>query len=253
MLKNWFQQIFIQVIYDQWIKPYLPDLAGLAVSGLGWVFADEATPLWVYGLYVIGGILISLLFRDLRSRRQSLAPSAEEKHSIEFFATANELEDRYPGSKTFKPGNKIYAYFLTGEGVFSPHSDRIERFGRLILPKPDCAYITLLNTLMPSGLNPYVNFQPQIMVTTAIAKKEEVRRQQQIGHSDPLVKWFDDFIGFSLLFCNPDQDNGFVHITNVVPFLKSKWQPTFRLERCKNKQLFDDLFEAFQGIAKASN
>ncbi len=244
-IKAWAEHFAIQATLEL-IKHYLPQITGSIVTAAGWLTAPDNAPWWFYLGFAIAGILICLLWLNLRKQRDE-AKSIKDMEGIEFFSTREELDEKYPLSGTFKEGNEIHAHFLSGEGVFSPHNDRMKLVRSLILPSVDAEYLTALQTLYASGANPYVHIASQIKTTTGIAKRQEKE------HGREIVKWFDSFTGYSFLFCNPQRDDGWVHITTTVPLLKAKWQPTYRLERKKQKELFDNLFLAFGELWKQCN
>ena len=104
----------------------------------------------------------------LKRIRIGLAPLNSER--VEFFGTIGELRERHPIHETFKPGNEIHAYFLSGEGVFAEHNDYIKCVKRLLLPKPDAMNLATLQTLS----NVYADCGSQIERTRALARKNNV-------------------------------------------------------------------------------
>lgn len=156
---------------------------------------------------------------------------------VEFFSTIDELRARYPLSETFKPGNDIHAYFLSGEGVFAEHNDYIKRVKRLILPRPDAANIATLQTLS----NSYVDFRTQINKTLALAEKNNIP-----------ARLFQDFTGVSLLFCNPDGADGWIHVGVIIPGSESAQRQHYRIERSRHEQAFLSLYKTFNTLWEAS-
>ena len=168
------------------------------------------------------------------NKRNAVGPSGKV---IEFFKDRTELENRQPIPEIFKEGNEIHGYFLTGEGLFSPHNNNMKYVKRLILPNPNGSYLKRLTKLQP---NKYLNVPEQIKITSYLAKQEKK------------VKWFDDYIGMGILICNPYQSDGWMHIEFFVPYLNQWSKPAIRIEKNSHPDVFKGILEAFDSMWDAS-
>lgn len=153
--------------------------------------------------------------------------------SIEFFPTIDDLRAAHPLPKTFSRENEIHAYFLSGEGVFTEHTDYIKCVKRLILPNPYGANIERLKPIAPS-----VNYETQILTC----------RQMALDHDPKSVRLYKDFLGMSLLFCNPNKQEGWVQIGPILPYTEPRERPHFRLYRANNEGVFLSLYGTFDKL-----
>jgi hypothetical protein len=207
-------------------------------------------PFWAYecfGLLIFFSAIVGLLIgykRDIEERLSKKAestvqpPAINAQPSIEFFPTIDDLRSHHPLHETFKPGNDIHAYFLSGEGVFAEYTDYIKCVKRLILPKPDASYLAILQTLP----NSYADFKSQIIETRALASKNNIP-----------VRLFDDFTGVSILFCNPDRPDGWVQLGFIIPCSESRNRPHFRLYKAAHERAVLDLYETFNQLWENSS
>jgi hypothetical protein len=161
---------------------------------------------------------------------KSLSAGEIFPEGIEFFATIDDLRAGHPLRETFKQGNELHAYLLSGEGVFEEYTDYIKCVKRLILPKPDAAYLAIMRTLP----NSYADFRTKIITTRALAMKNNVP-----------VRLFDDFTGVSILFCNPDRSDGWVQLGLIIPCSESRERPHIRLYKASNEEAVKSLYKTF--------
>jgi hypothetical protein len=122
--------------------------------------------------------------------------------------------------------------FLSGEGVFSADLRRFNQVRRLILPSPDGQYLRQLQT---HSINEYLYAPDQIKKTTKLGKERRVD-----------IKWFEDFIGMSLLFCNPEEAAGWVQIELSVPFIEGAYKQSIKVDKSSHPEVFKVLYSAFQ-------
>ena len=108
----------------------------------------------------------------------------------------------------------------------------------LLLPKPDGSYLHRLATISP---NIYLKIPDQIRATTKLAKRYNVP-----------VRWFDDFIGMGILFCNPDEPNAWAHIELSIPSIESENKLTIRIERSSHPQTYLRIYAAFKKMWEES-
>lgn len=186
----------------------------------------------VYGL----SQLVRLRWRSPVYRDALLPP--QEKNGIEFFPTIEDLRVKHPLSETFKPGNEIYAYFLTGEGVFAEHSDYVKCIKQLILPEPNENNLARLRRL-----NSSIDYESQIMTYA-----NKVRQ-----HDRRLVRFHEDFLGISLLFCNPSKSDGWVQLGIILPETESSERQHFRFPKAIHESGFISLYKTFEKIWNKSD
>lgn len=207
-------------------------------------------PLWTYevaGLLIFFCAIIGLLIghkRDIDERlskkaeptNQSVAGSAQL--DIEFFSTIDDLRAKHPLSETFKPENDIHAFFLSGEGVLGEHSEYVKCVKRLILPQPDDNNLARLR-----GISKTIDFKSQIYTCRNMARQNNVKS----------VRFYKDFTGISLLFCNPDRLEAWVQVGMILPESESRERHHYRLYKSKNEKAFLSLYETFNRLWIDSN
>jgi hypothetical protein len=196
------------------------------------------------GVFIFSATLVAIVLGDRDNQKaESVKKVSRQKQQadgsdgIEFFPTMDDLRARHPLSETFKPGNEIHASFLSGEGVFAEHNDYIKCVKRLILPKPDAPTIATLQTFLDS----YIDYRTQIPTYRSLAQRNHVP-----------VRLFQDFIGLSLLFCNPDRQDGWVQVGIIVPGQPSAERPHWRIYRNKHEKAVLSLYNTFDKLWKAS-
>lgn len=231
----------------------LLDLLGWKTQGVAvlssllsfaWLWEPGNRPLAVIAisLVVIGVSSISIAWQVKhgavkKAEPPTLLSDSEVPAGIDFFANIDELRQRHPLPETFKPGNEIHAYFLSGEGVFAEYNDYIKCVKRLILPTPDAANLATLEALSGS----YSDYKTQIPKYRALALKNNVP-----------VRLFQDFIGMSLLFCNPDRQDGWVQVGIIIPGSESRERQHYRLYKGKNEKAFLSLYRTYNRLWEAS-
>jgi len=122
----------------KWAPSVAFGLAGVGFDVSGYHNQTLATIILDSCRYFLG----SSAWTYLKRIRIGIAPLNSER--VEFFGTISELRERHPIHETFKPGNEIHAYFLSGEGVFAEHNDYTKCVKRLLLPKPDAMNLATL-------------------------------------------------------------------------------------------------------------
>ncbi|MEO5956224.1 MAG: hypothetical protein ABIR36_11120 [Nitrospiraceae bacterium] len=191
---------------------------------------------------VVCGFSIWLQVRDRGSETSNARhnPSGRNRsdgESVEFFGTINELRMRHPLPETFKPGNEIHAYLLSGEGIFAEHSKYVRYVKRLILPLPTGANMDMLKSLSNS-----LDYGAQILRCRDMALRNDKKS----------VRLYRNFLGMSLLFCNPDRQDGWVQIGPILPGTESAERQHFRLYRAKHEDAFLSFYKAFQWLWEES-
>jgi hypothetical protein len=75
---------------------------------------------------------------------------------VEFLATREELDSKYPLSEQLRPGNKVYGAWLTGKAVFAGHRQALEQgiLQKVVLPHPDSPTLKSLS----ASLTPHDTF-----------------------------------------------------------------------------------------------
>ena len=82
--------------------------------------------------------------------------------------------------------------------------------------------------------NVYADCGSQIERTRALAHKNNVP-----------VRLFQDFIGLSLLFCNPDRHDGWVQVGLIIPGSESSERQHYRIYRNRQDKAVRSLYKAF--------
>jgi hypothetical protein len=217
-------------------EPLIPTIAGwFGVPGM-----SDMSLSWLQFVGVpIGLIFLYLIWRETK-RRAPVAPSVTPSvaKTVEFFPTRTELEEKYPLKAIFAPGNEIYAYFLSGQGVYVWSRDRFKQTKRLLLPRPNGSYMRMLQTL---SKNEYLNAPDQIKTTTRLGQEYGVE-----------IRWFDDFIGMALLFCNPEDSGGWVQIESSIPFVEAHDKHVVRIEKAVYPEFYKKLYAAYKKMWEES-
>lgn len=178
---------------------------------------------WFWFVFGVLAATVALLWADKWIRGEPI--------SLEFFPTIDELRAKHPLPEMFTPGNEIHAYFLTGEGVFAEHSAYMQCIKRLILPMPE------RNRERLKSISGTIDYPSQIRTYMEMA----VEHQRK-------ARYYNDFLGMSLLFCNPDRQDGWVQIGPILPNTESAERPHFRFSRKANEKAFLSLFNTFGRI-----
>lgn len=164
---------------------------------------------------------------------------------VEFFKDRDALHNRFPISKIFSDNNnELHGYFLRGEGLFSD-SGNIKKMERIILPNPDGEYLKYFQSI---DSNSYFTLE-QIITTTKLVQEhnKSVEADKRAGDKKKVeIKWFHDYIGYGILFCNPRSDNGWVHIEFSLPGYEAKNKPAIRIEKALQKEAFEKLYKSFE-------
>lgn len=175
--------------------------------------------LGLFSMFVVAVVSVAyqLKFRD-RKAKTLLA---------EFFPTVDDLR---PASETFGPGNEIHAYFLSGEGPFSLNRGHIKSVKRLILPLPDERNLSRLQAISNT-----IDFKSQIEKFRNLAR----------GNRKESVRYYKEFTGVSLLFCNPESSEGWVQVGIILPECEPLHRQHFKFYRKDYEKAFLSLYGIF--------
>lgn len=171
----------------------------------------------------LGIFMFLYLIHELRLKR---------KNSIEFFLDMDALKAAHPISETFKPGNEIHALFLTGEGVFAENSNYIKCVKRLILPAPNRDNLERLENMFGEDYN------SQIIKYARMAHRNDKNS----------FRFYKEFLGISLLFCNPNSSDGWVQVGIILPRAEASERQHFRLSKAMDEAAFNSLYKTFEYI-----
>ncbi len=238
-IKEWWKQVLANLV-----GTWLAAVGAGAMTGTMVAYLSSA-PLWAYILFILIGIFIGLLILSFRKRQkeeQIVTSRKPTQHgeTVELFQSYSELEKWHPRTEILKPENELHGYFLSGEGLLSWNADEnIRRFRRIILPKPNAPYLAILQTICSNNqtINPYLRAPDQIKTTRDIAKRNDVP-----------IKWFDDYIGINILICNPERQDGWIHISIAPPFLEAEHQQTYRLEKRLHATAFSSIVTMYERL-----
>jgi hypothetical protein len=159
---------------------------------------------------------------------------AGREHGI--IKTRPKWEAEQPLSEIFNGNNEIHALFLTGEGIFTRDPKYIRHVKRLLLPTTDASFLKLVEvSRKKSGI--VLNLAKQINQSTQTAHQNGVE-----------VRWLPDHIGTSILACNPEKPNGWMHIGFSTPFIDADKQPILRLDKVNTPELFALFYQAYNRL-----
>ena len=237
-----FNDILSLLDFLGWKTQAVAMLSSLGI--FGWIWEPGNRPLAVL-IALLAGLFVSCIsilwqMKYGTGKKAELAISSsgiDAPAGVEFFATIDDLRERHPLPETFKPGNEIHAYFLTGEGVFAESSEYIKCVKRLILPLPDDNNLVRLH-----GISKTVDFKSQIHRYRNMARQNDEKS----------VRLYRDFIGVSLLFCNPDRRDAWVQVGTILPATESRERQHYRLYKAKNEKAFLSLYKTFGHLWEAS-
>jgi hypothetical protein len=246
--KEIFQQIIVQILYDSFIKPNLSPILWVFSIGMalvsavwGWILQWPGPTIIFASVCVLAvALLCANLVASLIVKSRTMATPANSTANyaeVEFFPTIDSLRSKHPIPETFRAGNEIHAYFLSGEGVFAEHNDYIKCVKRLILPNPDSENIATVNTFSST----HTDYRAQIMKYRALAKRNNIP-----------VRLFQSFTGVSLLFCNPDRQDGWVQVGIIIPGSQSAERQHYRIYRAIHEKAVRSLYETFDLLWDAS-
>lgn len=184
---------------------------------------------WFWFVFGILAATAALLWADKLIRREPNPIDTD----LEFFATIDDLRTKHPLPEIFKPGNEIHAYFLSGEGVFGENRKYMKCVKRLILPSPDAPSLDRFITRPGSA-----DFRTQISRSRDMARENDSKS----------VRLYKDFTGASLLFCNPDKQDGWVQVGIVIPETEPAERQHYRLYKAKQEKAFLSLYKTFDRL-----
>jgi hypothetical protein len=195
--------------------------------------------------FVVGIVILIFQLRRLGQQRQptiinTLGQILSQCSVVEFFPNRRALEKAYPLETIFTGENRIEGYFLSGEGLFNKRQTNMKYMRRILLPKPDAPYLRQLSELQN---NIYLKSPAQIKDTTRLARQDEYKVE---------VRWFHDFMGMGLLFCNAKAETGSVNIEIIIPTVEADDRPSFRIERKYQRKTFDNLYDTYDRLYKGS-
>jgi hypothetical protein len=211
-----------------------------SIFSYSWLWEPGNRPLAVIAALLVG-IFVSIVSivvqtkKNVKSIDSSYIGSTKggpERQSV--LLTRPRAEAVLPLSKIFRAGNEIHAIFLTGEGIFSRHHEYAHYIKRLILPNPEAKFLQLVQ-VSRGELGIYYDLPQQIGNTRVVVGSNKVR-------------YIQEFIGISLLFCNPEQPTGWMHVGFSTPFIDADHQPILRIEKVRDREIFETFWNAYNKL-----
>jgi len=62
------------------------------------------------------------------------------------------------------------------------------------------------------------------------------------------LRVFEDWIGMTILMCNPDDSDGWMHVSLGMPYLEHEQRPTIRIEKRKHPEALKNMRSAFDAL-----
>lgn len=183
-------------------------------------------------LGIVAAILVGVISIVWQLRQgQQVKPSPKESNTI--VKKRPQWEAELPLSEIFKVGNDIHALFLTGEGIFTRHPDYVRHIKRLILPERSAQFFGLVEeSRKKAGIILNCGEQVAHSIRTALEKG--------VG-----VRCLPDHIGVSLIVCDPEKPNAWMHIGFSTPFIDADNQPILRIKKEDSPELFSIFYQAY--------
>lgn len=181
------------------------------------------------GVALLAGIFVAALSIWWQMRRRPNFPT------VPFFRNRSELDDFCPLAETFADGNIIDAYFLRGDGIFRGLTTRYAKVRRLMFPKDTAPSLKVFADPKLSTSSAYRDYPNEIKRAISDAATNKVQE----------LKVCEEFIGMTILMCNPDEVSGWMHISLAMPYLQHEHRPTIRIEKEKHEEAFNNIRKAF--------
>lgn len=215
--------------------PILIALVGGTVAGILWV-TDKGLAWWWIALYAIVVILF-IVFSFLAYRKVALERDKHKLgqfHGVEFYDSREALEKQRTLREQLESAKEVWGFWRTGTEVYVTQTIQSGRIKRLILPHPQGQGVELMADALGKKKE---DFAAEIIKLTKEAIEARVS-----------VRWFEGWVGNTLMIGNPHSENAWIHVETFFPFSVSKDWPAFRVERQKLQRLFSTLLGSYQQI-----
>lgn len=193
----------------------------------------------VFGLWILLPGLTALLaefrrfFKQHDRRRFNARPPHEtdqrpetiQEKGIQLFSDRGELNQARSLSEQLAKASHVYAFWTTGAKAFDEGKE-LHRIKRLILPNPDGNYLERYRTSYQSA--------------TDLGKSIREVTKEATNRGIP-VRWYDDFIGYSLMIGDPDMNHGWAQIEMAFPCMPKGDHPSITIEKAAYPKIIANL------------
>jgi len=168
--------------------------------------------LTVIAVFIAGLAIGRLLPRRLWAQRAKDGRSLRD--GVEFYPDRHVLETERPLAATLSGVRNLQAVLVAGSNLFN-RLPSATRLNRLILPHPDAP-----------GVKRFEQDQPGMAVAQVIREVTRAAKRQGVQ-----VRWYPNWIGYSILLADISEADGFVHFETVLPFAERTDRPSVTIRR----------------------
>lgn len=163
-------------------------------------------------------------------------PETIQEKGIQLFSDRGELNQARSLSEQLAKASHVNAFWTTGAKAFDEGKE-LHRIKRLILPNPDGDYLECYRASYESA----TDLGNSIRRVTKNAKSRGI-----------LVKWYDDFIGYSLMIGDADMNHGWVQIEMAFPCMPKGDHPSITIEKAAYPKIIANLALMFDRLWDSS-
>lgn len=214
------------------------ELVALAVSKL---WPDAPQWVWESALYI--GIILMVagplwwLYRKFSERIPKIRLDWNDEPEratadIEVFSDRGELNQSRSLSEQLAKASHVHAFWTTGANAFDERKE-LHRIERLILPNPDGNYLERYRTSYQSA----TDLGNSIREVTKEAIKKGIP-----------IRWYDDFIGYSLMIGDPGMDHGWAQIEMAFPCMPKGDHPSVTIAKAAYPKIIANLARMFDRL-----
>lgn len=153
---------------------------------------------------------------------------------FEFYDSRDCLSKKHPLMDVFNSSKIIWAFWFTGTRAHAEDVIKGGKLKRLILSHPTNSSLALLGNVTSKDCK---GLQDEIYAFTKEAIQERVS-----------VRWYAGLTSSTMMLGEPGDEDGWIQVEPVIPFLLPIKSPGFRIYRCRHRKLYDDLYQAYQTL-----
>ncbi len=248
-IRRFFENLFADII-AQGLWVWLKGTVIVTILVAVWEWLQGRSPLEIILLaalivFVLVGLLEIIAKRRARSAaRQNVEAKADDVvteadvlsekiiQGIQLFSDRGELNQARSLSEQLAKASHVHAFWTTGAKAFDEGKE-LHRIKRLILPNPDGDYLECYRASYESA----TDLGNSIRAVTKNAKSRGI-----------LVKWYDDFIGYSLMIGDADMNHGWVQIEMAFPCMPKGDHPSITIEKAAYPKIIANLALMFDRL-----
>ena len=158
------------------------------------------------------------------------------------FPDRQSLERVYPLASLLRDSTQIFGLLISGQGLLREIDDKLvaSRVKQIVLPNPSVSALSNIQQSL-SHMSAMFNLPNDVRNATDSAKKLKIE-----------VLWYPEFLGITALIGDPSEKRGWAHVEICLPHMHPNFRPIVRLEKKRDSETFDRLWDTYQAIAKKS-